>query len=526
VAENRVRRRGAQASIGSAQRGRAGIATAIHQNADVSRAALKAFDHSVNSADAENLRDLPTLRGFSAALARDEPLASGAVETILAAVVATGLRVRPQIDGELLGLTEEQAVAWQQMAQRVWAAHRNRLDVESRRTWMELCDLALRSPLERGDLLVIFRYRQDVGDLLGTKLQMVEADRITNPNNQFDTATQRGGIDFDADGRPVAYNVANRHPNDWMRGTPLAWSRVPAFDPRGNPQALHLWFVRRPGESRGLPMFANTIEMFKQLGRFRDAEVMASVVNAMFAAFLQKPNATGATSFADEEEQIASGEVEEGEMAMDSGTMTDLLPGESVTFADPKRPNVAFEGFVRSVIEQVAVGVGMTYEVFVGHYTASYSAARAALLQAWKHFWRKREWLTERFVLPVYSRVIAEAVARGQLDAPGFFSDPLIRAAWLGAEVVGDPPGQIDELKEVQAARERVDGGFSTIAAETSGLTGGDWERNNEQRSREVRARNAAGLPPTQQSQGGGQPQPAQETLDSDLETPPMGAAA
>src|SRR5690606_16664990 len=119
---------------------------------------------------------------------------------------------------------------------------------------------------------------------------------------------------------------------------------------------------------------------------------------------------------------------------------------------------------------------------------------RAALLEAWKGFRTLRAWLIDSWCRPWYGAVIREAVARGLIDAPGFFDHPLITRAWLGANWTGPSPGQIDPLKEAQAAKLRVEEGFSTRQQETAELTGGDWEANHEQRAKEERLRREAGL--------------------------------
>jgi len=75
----------------------------------------------------------------------------------------------------------------------------------------------------------------------------------------------------------------------------------------------------------------------------------------------------------------------------------------------------------------------------------------------------------------------------------------MIRAAYLGTEWIGPPRGQIDQLKEGKAARERVDMGISTLAEETAALTGGDWERKHQQRAKEMRLRLDAGLEETKE---------------------------
>ncbi|MCV6599587.1 MAG: hypothetical protein OIF36_03810 [Alphaproteobacteria bacterium] len=44
---------------------------------------------------------------------------------------------------------------------------------------------------------------------------------------------------------------------------------------------------------------------------------------------------------------------------------------------------------------------------------------------------------------------------------------------------MGPPRGQIDQLKEIKAAKQRVDLGITTLAEEIAQITGGDWENNH-----------------------------------------------
>jgi capsid protein len=93
--------------------------------------------------------------------------------------------------------------------------------------------------------------------------------------------------------------------------------------------------------------------------------------------------------------------------------------------------------------------------------------------------------MAKEFCQPIYEEWLAEAVATGRIHAPGFFSDPVIRRAWSQAEWNGPAPGQIDPLKEVQAAGKRIELGLSTRERETIELTGGDFDRNIKQLKRE-----------------------------------------
>jgi capsid protein len=93
-------------------------------------------------------------------------------------------------------------------------------------------------------------------------------------------------------------------------------------------------------------------------------------------------------------------------------------------------------------------------------------------------------------VLPADLRAVARGGRRARyISAPGFFSDPLIRAAWCGAEWHGPTQGQLDPRAEVEAAATRVAEGFSTRTQETRELTGGDFWTNERLRTREEEAR-------------------------------------
>ena len=109
-------------------------------------------------------------------------------------------------------------------------------------------------------------------------------------------------------------------------------------------------------------------------------------------------------------------------------------------------------------------------------------------------FKMRRTFMANRFCQPIYEEWLTEAVLKGRIHAPGFLENPLIRKAYAAAEWNGPSQGQLDPLKEVNAAIKRVDEGFSTRARETVELTGGDWWRNHAQRVREEEARREVGF--------------------------------
>lgn len=480
---------------GAARRTRAApIFAQGYDGARVSSQALKEWLVGAGSADADTLRDLPQLRAYSRDLERNAPLAGGAIHTSVTNIVGTGLAPQPRINRALLGLSPEAAEAWEARVEWLFWEAANALDITRQQDFGGLQDLVMRSTLSSGDVFTLRRHLKRAGDLLGLKLQIVEADRVSNPRGVSETSRLRAGVELDEYGAPVAYHVANRHPGEtlFFDGA-VEWSRLPAFGRTGERQTLHHYRRLRPGQTRGVPYLAPVIGTLKQLDRYSEAEIMAAVVSAFFTVFVKTEDGqTGLSPIAAEDG--TPGEDSESEYKLGPGAILDLQPNEDITVAQMNRPNSAFDGFVLAVLRQVAVGLELPFEVLIKHFTSSYSAARAALLDAWKFYRGRRAWLVWTFCQPVYEMVVSELVAAGYVDAPGFFRDPLIRRAYLDCQWIGDSPGQIDPKKEADASTILIDNSLSTVAEETSKLTGGDWRRNIEQRKREMELLRAAGL--------------------------------
>ena len=80
------------------------------------------------------------------------------------------------------------------------------------------------------------------------------------------------------------------------------------------------------------------------------------------------------------------------------------------------------------------------------------------------------------------------------MRAPGFFLDPVVRAAYCKAQWNGPAQGMIDPSKEADAAEKRIAIGVSTRQRETIEMTGGDFDSNIAQLAREEQMMREAGL--------------------------------
>jgi len=260
----------------------------------------------------------------------------------------------------------------------------------------------------------------------------------------------------------------------------------------------------RPEQYRGVSYLAQVIEPLLQMRRYTESELMAALVESFFTAFIKTEANPNDMPFNEvsPQDQVSR---DPNEYEMGPGVINIMNPGEDVTFADPKRPSNGFDAFMRALCEQVGAALEIPADLLLKAFNASYSASRAALLEAWKAFKMRREWFTSDFCRPIYEIWMSEAVAKGRISAPGFFTDPIIRAAWLGSEWIGPSQGQLDPVKEITAEILAIGEGITTREQATIKLNGGHWDSNIEELARENQR--LAEASPSNQAAIGGQMQ-------------------
>lgn len=463
----------------------------------VDRASLSRWQPGAGSPTTDIIRDLPMLRARSRDQMRNSPVALGAVNTTVGSVVGTGLSCRPSVDAAFLRLSQDDADAWQADADRRFAAWAESTDCDlgRRLNFYGIQDLAFRSMLESGDTFVVTPRVGRDGRPKRLALQLLEADRICNPNRAQNTPTLVDGIEIDPDtSEALACHVARRHPGDALVAG-NEWSRIPFRGAgTGRRNVLQMFKPLRPGQVRGVPLIAPILEPLKQLNRWTEAELNAAVISGMFSVFIKMDPDAFDDMFDDDTKQAIVQKSSDWSGEMESGKAINLLPGESVETSTPGRPNPAFDPFWAAMVRQIGMALEMPFEVLVMHFQSSYSAARAALLMAWKAFRARRDLLVTQLCQPVYELWLADEVAEGRIVAPGFFHDDLVRAAWCKAVWTGDGPGSLDPTKDVDAAERRVNLGISTLDGESINYDGVPWEVKHRQRIKEVGAQREAGI--------------------------------
>lgn len=441
--------------------------------------------------------NLQTLRERCRMLYMDAPICTSAVHTNRTNVVGVGLRLKSTIDREVLGMSQEEAESWQKKTEaefKIWAGKKNACDATGMNDFYGIQQLCLMSWLMSGDVFVAIKRREStVLNPYSLRLHVIEADRIRTPGEStgvtipnFTTGKAENGkliydgVEVDKDGMAVAYHIANTYPDELVDlSKQTEFARIEAYGKEtGLPNLLHIMSSERPDQYRGVPYLSQVIKPMLQIRRYTEAEIMAAVIQSFFTAWV-KTESPGDDLW---NEAIGEGQEEisrdPNEYEVGPGTVNYMEPGESVEFGSPSHPNGNFDGFMRSMCEQTGAALEVPADLLLKSFNSSYSASRGALLEAWKAFKMRREWLTNDLCRPAYEIWMTEAVARGRISAPGFLTDPLIRQAYLQSEWIGPSQGQLDPTKEVTAAVTAINEGLSTREAEAIRLNGSEYTAN------------------------------------------------
>jgi lambda family phage portal protein len=466
---------------------------------------LKEWTTPFGDADTETLLSLPTLRNRSRDLVRNSPAAIGTIEKLVSGVIGSGLRLQASIDREYLGLSEEAAQEWQEKVQyefRIWSESKE-CDYMRQMNFVGLQRLAFRAKLISGDCFVLLPYRENKPMPYNLRVQLIEADRVVNDRDLPDTALIAGGIKRSETGIPIAIFIRTPHPGASLfshKNITPEWKEVQIYGARtGRRNVLHLIDVTRIGLNRGVPILAPVIDTLKQITKYTEAVLMAAVVGASLSLVIKRPPDDPMNPREDSVDENGNRIPEAWERPdnyqIGVGTWVDLAPGEDLQAVKSEHPNAEYDPFFNTCMKQVGMALGIPFEVLINHFSSSYSASRAALLEFYETVLRMRDDFADNFNQPIYEEFLAEAIMTGRLRAPGFFTDPNVRLAYSGAYWVGDSQKQIDEVKEATAANIRIKSFLSSMQIESS-KDGKNYKDIMRQKAEEKRLAGELGLLP------------------------------
>ena len=486
----------------------------VHVGVDPHNPDLASWNPVLRSPDSEILPDWNDSVARTRDLVRNHGIASGAVQTHLDNVIGTGLRLSAKPDYKALGLSEEWADEWSREVEGRWRLWANDIDcycdASRRLNFSGLLAQAYRSYLESAEITATLEWLPRRPDRYATAVQMIQPDRLSNPHGVQDTAALRGGVAQNRYGEPLAYFIRQAHESEaGLLGESeraYTWVRVPAtVGPTGRRMFIHIYDMQQPGQSRGRVGFVSVLAKMRVFDRFERATLHAAILNAMFATVIESELPSYDVADALGGDNVMDGYVQakkkwakaNGGASWDGASITHLLPNEKLRMLAAEHPSANYSEFESSTLRQIAAGLNLSYEQLSRDYSkTNYSSAQAAMLEAWKFFSGRRHHVASRFATQVYAAWLEEAIDRGDVKLPPQAPDFVTaKSAWCGAEWIGTPRGQIDDLKSNQARRIKY-AMHTTTLEQLCAEQQMDWRDVLDQRAREERYMRQIGLDP------------------------------
>jgi lambda family phage portal protein len=477
---------------------------------------LASWNPVIKPADGDINRDKMILDARGRDLVRNSGLMMGASAIHKDSIVGGYYRLNAEPKYAMLGQTK----AWaEEFAREVEAKFT--MYAESQDNWLDAARmnsltmqvrLAIAGYFSGGEVLATVEWLRDAGRPFSTSLQMIDPDRLSNPNDIEDTDRLRRGVQRNQYGAPQGYHIRMAHPKDQTAFTDnFRWKYVPVRKPWGRLQVIHLIEQDRPDQTRGVAGMVSVLKEMQMTRKFHDVTLQNAIVNASYAATIESdlPPEMAFESVGvgkgDKRMSYAQGlllamaEYSQNarNLQIDGAKIPHLYPGTKLNLKPAGSIGGVGEGFEQSLLRYVASALGLSYEQFSRDYTkTNYSSARASMNETWKFMQSRKKIVADRYATFAFSLWLEEAINKGEIKSlpkgfnfyEGQNKDAICNCSWIGAS-----RGQVDELKETQAAVMRIKAGLSTTAQEAAKL-GLDWRDLYEQLATEQAVAEELGL--------------------------------
>ncbi|MCR4674054.1 MAG: phage portal protein, partial [Lachnospiraceae bacterium] len=189
----------------------------------------------VEDIDANNY----TMRQRARMLYMSAPVATSAIKTNRTNTIGLGLRLNPKVDIDVLGITSEEAEAWEKDVKAefaLWAEDKNACDAIGLNDFYELQQLAFTSWLISGDVFALKTQVERTKFLpYALRLNIIEADRVATPMSSSGISVHytegkakngnaiHDGVEVNKAGKVIAYHIRSTYPYQVYKN-PTTWT--------------------------------------------------------------------------------------------------------------------------------------------------------------------------------------------------------------------------------------------------------------------------------------------------------------
>ena len=389
------------------------------------------------SANAEVQGSGAALRYRMRDLVRNNPIAASAVQVLVTNMVGAG--IRPRANSRRASLNSK--------VDDLWARFSDRCDFHGQTDFHGLVALAVREMIEGGDALALRRTQPiPSGRARNVPLQieLKEADHLDD--TMIRTTAEDGGrivqgIEYDRDGRRVAYWLHPDHPGDGLllHARQYKSVRVPADT------VAHL-FERQRVQDRGVPWGAPVMRAIRDVGDWQEAELARKRTEACLVGIVLTDDA-GATL--GPVRDGADGKVQE----LQPGMLATMRGAEDVKFLQPAAAGGVGE-WNRVQLQYIASGFRVPYALLTGDLSqTSFSSSRVGLSD-FRRMIEMMQWqmVIPQLCLPIWRWFCEAAYLAGLIDTPE------VAVEWA-------PPGfpTVNAKQDAEADVIEVQAGFASI---------------------------------------------------------------
>jgi len=478
---------------------------------------LATWAPALRSADGDMLFEKPRLDARSRDMLRNDAFVAGGATVHKDNIVGEQYRLNARPNSKILFGAEDET--WETEAQEeietrfaLWAESPMCWpDAQRVNTLTDLVRMAVGTHVAGGEVLATAEWDDD-GRPFASNMLMIDADRLSTPAdiNTLMNPRIRAGVERTKRGAPIAYHIRNDHPSDFfLNYQPMGqatWKRVKRFNSWGRQQVLHIYESLRPDQTRGLASMVTALGEMRMLKHFRKSELQRAVVAASYAASIETDlpsDAAMAMGAGQSSENPYTSALQEfmamqaeyqgsaRNIHMEGAKIPVFMPNTHLKIQNPGAESPLGDSFEASMLRHIAASLRVSYEELSGDYTkTNYSSARASIGASLRGMRPKKRLVADGTANFGYRLWMEEAINYADLECfkrrnmPSFYerqnADAYCTATWIGAG-----QGQIDPLKETQAAILRIKNGLSTQEVEIAKMSGSDWRQIKRQNKRE-----------------------------------------
>lgn len=446
---------------------------------------LSNFFPGISDVDSSLLWERQELVNRSRDHVRNVPVARGVIDRICDhAIGEKGLMLHPKIDAKILGLDQEDAISWQEQTAARWRlyAESKESDHHRRINTNKKGYLTLQSQLEGGDCFTLFLDYMRNGSPFSLKTQTIESEFVSNKNYEQNTETLFDGIEKDSNGIPKRIWISDVHPGNAEALAPSKWVSRNFYSANGNPLVLQHYNQIRPNQSRGIPVLGTVTNKLLNLNKYSDSELLAAVINSYYTIVIKGPKDKTHLNKKSPGSQSTQGADDKYQMG--TGSFLRIEEDVDLTPFDPKRPSKDFGPFFLAMIAEIGAALGVPRSLILMLFDKSYSASRGEVILAWMTFLKYRTMTAVGFYQPTYERFLDLEISNGNIAAPGYFENPMIKKAYRGSayhQWSGPIREAIDELKSAKANEVYNNLKVKSKKQITEEISSADWEQVNNQ---------------------------------------------